>query len=437
MNRCRFWVTIIFVVTTLILMSGQTRSPSDNDRSEILTRIVAVVDNLVISSIDVVARLNLILFTTGIPDDLSTRQWLEPQILESLIHETLQIKEAEKLSLTVSDDEIEEQLTSLARLNAMTLDEFRSHFDRMGIPLRTLSQQIRAGLSWRKILTTRIHSQIQITDEEIDSRLAQLEQYIDKPRYLVSMISLRLHEGSSIETIRQLAGNLVSDLRGGADFAAVARQFSDAAGAIQNGGDLGWIHQGQLDRELNDALDTMDEGTISDPIQTSDGFYILLLRDRGFGLAHNIDDKQLHVQQIIWDIPSQEESRAIVERANRFRQEAIRCQTLADQVNSVNAQVRDLGHQRLSEISPQLREMLQPLALDETTVPIRIQDQIVVFIVCEKSDIPSTLPERNEIITLIGNERIDMLQRRYLQQLRHSTFIDIRSHDNTQQVESQ
>src|SRR3546814_10301063 len=74
------------------------------------------------------------------------------------------------------------------------------------------------------------------------------------------------------------ARRLFDELRRGANFAGLARQFSQSGTAIL-GGDLGWVQDGELEDQLNDVLAQMGPGEMSVPIRTLSGFHILLLRE--------------------------------------------------------------------------------------------------------------------------------------------------------------
>jgi len=69
---------------------------------------------------------------------------------------------------------------------------------------------------------------------------------------------------------------LAEAARGGADFAALAREHS--ADAAANGGDLGWVERGMMVAPFEDALFAMSEGEISAPVHTEFGWHVLHLR---------------------------------------------------------------------------------------------------------------------------------------------------------------
>src|SRR5689334_2673061 len=73
-------------------------------------KVVAVVNDQIISSVDLEERIKLIMATTGIADTQENRQRLVPQILHQLVDESLQIQDATKNSITVGEAQINDMI---------------------------------------------------------------------------------------------------------------------------------------------------------------------------------------------------------------------------------------------------------------------------------------------------------------------------------------
>jgi len=82
-----------------------------------------------------------------------------------------------------------------------------------------------------------------------------------------------------------LAGSLVERIRGGEDFAALARQYSDDIGSAAEGGELGWTNPGQMVPEFEAAMVSATEGEVTEPFRSEFGWHILEVigrRDKDF-----------------------------------------------------------------------------------------------------------------------------------------------------------
>ena len=73
--------------------------------------------------------------------------------------------------------------------------------------------------------------------------------------------------------VLKTAQSVEEQLKSGGNFALVARQFSQSPSAA-SGGDIGWVHEGQLAPELNAALTKMAVNSVSPPIRSIGGYYI-------------------------------------------------------------------------------------------------------------------------------------------------------------------
>jgi peptidyl-prolyl cis-trans isomerase SurA len=81
-----------------------------------------------------------------------------------------------------------------------------------------------------------------------------------------------------IPAIEKEAAEILERLRGGEDFAVLARRFSQGATA-SNGGSLGYFQRGQLTKDLEDTVWKMKRNQVSDVIHTQQGLLILKLEE--------------------------------------------------------------------------------------------------------------------------------------------------------------
>lgn len=78
----------------------------------------------------------------------------------------------------------------------------------------------------------------------------------------------------------QLADSLINLINNGANFAELARQYSEDQGSAVNGGDLGWFRQGMMVKPFDDAVFFGDEGDI-EKVETQFGTHIIHIQDKG------------------------------------------------------------------------------------------------------------------------------------------------------------
>lgn len=82
-------------------------------------------------------------------------------------------------------------------------------------------------------------------------------------------------EGKTEAEVKTQADELVRQLRAGADFAALAKQYSDDPGSKENGGDLGFFERGRMIPEFEQSAFSLEPNQISDPVKTMYGYHII------------------------------------------------------------------------------------------------------------------------------------------------------------------
>ncbi|MFP5514678.1 MAG: SurA N-terminal domain-containing protein, partial [Alphaproteobacteria bacterium] len=215
--------------------------------------IAAVVNDEVVSVSDVNARIRMALLNAGSAGNQDTIQRLTPQVMRLLIDERLQMQEAKRLGITVSPAEIDEAIKRIAEQNRLNGQQLQDMLKRQNVPVSTLKDQIRSLLAWQKVMQRRIRQEVVVGEDEIDAAMERLKANIGKPEYLVAEIFLAVDSPDQDDEVRRNAERLVEEVKRGGNFAALARQFSQSAGAA-SGGDLGWVRSGELSPEVDKAL---------------------------------------------------------------------------------------------------------------------------------------------------------------------------------------
>jgi peptidyl-prolyl cis-trans isomerase D len=85
----------------------------------------------------------------------------------------------------------------------------------------------------------------------------------------------------AVDAAKAKAEDVVKQLKGGADFAALAKKYSEDPGSKDKGGDLGWINRGtNFVVEFKNAAFSLQPGQISDPVKSTFGFHIIQVTDK-------------------------------------------------------------------------------------------------------------------------------------------------------------
>lgn len=242
-------------------------------------RIVAVVNDDVITSQDLIDRLALALATSGLPNNPESMQRLAPQVMRGLVDEKLQLQEAARLNLTVSEQEIDNAMDTIAQRNKTNRAELVRFLTDRQLNPRTLREQLRAQIAWIKVVGRVLRPRIVVTQEQIDLALKHNVAATADTEVLLSEIALPVYDRAQEASVLQDARGLVDSIRSGADLSALARQVSAAASA-ENGGDLGWVRESAISSDLRPQIAGLKVGQVSEPIVSASGVHIFEVRDR-------------------------------------------------------------------------------------------------------------------------------------------------------------
>jgi peptidyl-prolyl cis-trans isomerase SurA len=393
------------------------------------TRIAAIVNDDVVSLSDLANRTLLVMRSSGMEDNHQNRDRISSQVLRSLIDERLQMQEAKRLNIGVSDEEIDQALARIEQQNNMAKGALGDFLAKAGIPRASLVEQVKASLSWAKLVRNRLMQDVTISDEEINEALNRLKETADVPQSRVSEVFLAVDNPTQEAEVKRLADRLIEQIRTGVKFDNIARQFSQSPTAAV-GGDIGWVTPSQLLPELGDALQKMKPGEMSYPLRAGGGFYLLYLMDRRVTGAPNPADTVLSLVEVVLPLPSTAaaaEQQRVLAEAQQIGSEVKSCGELAKIGRDKAPQTsREIPEVKAGELPPSLQKPVLALGIAEASKPLPVPGGVGIVMVCQKKDPPGGLPTRDEIADILARERLDALARRYLRDLRRGAYVDIR-----------
>lgn len=392
-------------------------------------KIAAVVNDEVISIFDLNSRLSLVIAGSEGKDSPEARRRLAPQILRQLIDETLQLQEAKRLNIRITDTDLERALALIESQNNIKKGMLDSYLAAEGIDKLTLIGQVEPEIAWAKVIGRRIRPQVQVSPEAVDETLARIEAGAGKPEHLLSEIFLRVDDPKNETEVKRVASRISQQLKAGASFPALARNFSQSASGPM-GGDLGWVRQGELEDELRTPVAKLQPRQLVGPIRTFGGFHILLLRQRRIAEGLKAPNVKLELQQLFFPIQEGAPSGRAIEEMGRARTLAAKAKNCAD-MEKLGSELGtgmsgSLGTVNQNDLPAPLRKAVETLDPGRPSEPVRTGNGVVVLMVCSREGAESGGSERNRIERMLTAQRVESAARRYLRDLRRAAFIDIR-----------
>jgi len=391
--------------------------------------IAAVVNDEIVSAYDVDQRLRLIISTSGMRDTKEIRDRMRGQALRSLIDDRLRIQEANRLNLKVTSDDLVRAKRHVEKRNKIPSGGFEDFLKAQGVGAAAVKLQMTAEISWSKVMGRRLRPQVQISDEDIDEMLARYQKTEGLQERLLAEIFLAVDRSNKSGEVRRTAERLVKQIRQGAPFGAISRQFSQGVSSNQ-GGDVGWVTEGQLSAEVEEALRQMRVGTVSQPIETPEGFYIILLRNSRRVGAADPQAAIVELKQVALPIASGTSQTVMNERLDLAK-------SIAGTVNNcaaIEQQAKDLGYgdsanlgkMRVGDLPVRFRSVVASLPIGQASKPLRTEQGYHVLMVCARKEAEIVRPNRDVVRESLGQQRLSMMARRYMRNLRRNAVIELR-----------
>jgi peptidyl-prolyl cis-trans isomerase SurA len=152
--------------------------------------------------------------------------------------------------------------------------------------------RVKHDLEGYRVVQVRVRARIKVTDEDLKNYYQQHEQeFASGYEIKVRHIFLQVPAGAAPAEearVREKGQKVLARLRGGEDFAKVARETSQGPSAA-DGGDLGWLRRGVIQPEVERAAFALETGQVSDLIRTRTGFQIVKVEGRRGGEPRPFD----------------------------------------------------------------------------------------------------------------------------------------------------
>ena len=404
--------------------------------------IAATVNDISVSEFEVRQRMALFLATSGVQqltDDDKKR--IRGQILDQLENEKLELQEAIKKHITVAPGEVDTQINRMLSDSHITMPQLRDVLSNAGSSIEALRTQMTAQIAWQKTVAQEYQDRINISPQEVDSELARYAQGADKPHYLVSEIFFTVDNPDKDAEVLKTAQSVEAQLQAGGNFGQIARQFSQSPSAA-SGGDMGLVHEGQLAPELSAELQKMAVNTVSPPIRSIGGYYILALRGRQEPMGTKIDnpneikvtsDTTLPLVRLLLPLgnaPTKEVADQAMKVANNLRAAYQGCEMFEKVPAQLPGAVyMNLGNMKVGDLSEDIQKALESSHAGEAAAPVISNQGVELIGRCDKKIMVQTaykMPTRDDVENQLFQEQISAMARRYMRDLRRGVDVEVR-----------
>lgn len=209
------------------------------------------------------------------------------EVLEQFITEKLLEAEARESGIKVTEQDVSQYIDEIKKRNRLSDDELKTVLSREGQTLESYRASVKSELEKSEILNRQVRNKVNITNDDVE-RYYKLNanKFRSEDRVRLRHILLALPQSATPEEVQaatEKAMDLYKRIVAGADFAELAREYSQGAGQA-DGGDIGWVSRGKLVSGIEQvAFEKLSVGQVSTPFQTSMGVHIVKLEARESG----------------------------------------------------------------------------------------------------------------------------------------------------------
>ncbi len=294
-----FRILILFMGVLFPVISGQW----DPVPAEICNRVVAIVNDDVITLYELNTKMKEL---TGMdPAALKMRdedKYLKARqsILDLLINEELASQKIQELKIKITPQDVDAAVERVKKAHGLTQEELLANLKKEGVSYEKYRERIRGELERVQLLNFEVKSKIIVSDEKVRQYYEEhKDEFTSDETVRLATIFLSQKPGEGENALRRKAEEILSRLREGADFGALAKEFSDGPGA-EEGGDLGEFKVAQLDPKLKAVIENLQSGQVSDPILRPSGLQLIKVVERYGGGLRPFEEVRDMVDEILY-----------------------------------------------------------------------------------------------------------------------------------------
>lgn len=309
----------VLLVVALSVLAASCRKKTLEEKMAVHVNGVGVPEKRVSMIFDAyMARMPRSLMFARIPDEIKAQ--LRAQIVEQLIDQELLYQEAQRRGVVVPDSLVRRSMT-MTQSFYRSEGQFDDRLSEMGVTRENVADDHRRALIVDRYLDAQI-GQIPVSDQDLaEYYQAHQDQFVWTDAVHTRHILIRVAPAAPLEGRVQAfeqARDLLARLRAGEDFSALAKAHSQDEQSAARGGDLGWVEQGTLALQYEDAAAALKPGQISEVVKTPYGYHIIQLLDRRKGGdVKSLDEVRDRVRDLVARQRREEQTQQIVQEIRR------------------------------------------------------------------------------------------------------------------------
>tara|TARA_A100001011_G_C14304159_1_gene842267 strand:- start:1240 stop:2187 length:948 start_codon:yes stop_codon:yes gene_type:complete len=253
-------------------------------------KIIASVDNQIVSSYELKNKVKTILFLANQNISQKNVNLIKQKALQQLIDYKLKKNQVIKFKVQLNNnDQIIEHLNNLSSKYQTDVDGMKNIFQNNALDFQIYLDEIKTEFSWQKLIFEKYQNKIPLNEKEVENELNNfLENQSDLQEYKLAEIELPLKNNAEDKNTILEVNEEINKF--GFKNAAIKYSISNSS---SDGGDIGWINAKSLSEKILFMISKMKVGETSQPIIQTDRIIILKLLDQ-----KKIDISEVNVKEL-------------------------------------------------------------------------------------------------------------------------------------------
>ncbi|MEP7300744.1 MAG: peptidylprolyl isomerase [Caldimonas sp.] len=398
--------------------------------------IVAVVNQELVTAAELQQRIARVREEAGrnrtqLPPPGSLRQ----QVLEMLIEERVLVSNARDSGARVDAQEIDRAVTNVAVQNQLTITQLRDRLRKEGVDYGKFREGLRDQILVERVREREVSSRIKVSDAEIDALVEQQRRAAGVGgQYNIAQILVTVPEGAAEAVVAQRRERALAALkrvRGGEDFATVAREVSEDGNRAQ-GGEIGIRPADRLPDLFVQAVQPLKAGDITaEPLRSGAGFHVLKLIERKDGGAFSV--AQVRARHILLRPSAELTAEAATRRLAQFRREIQSGSRTFEQLARANsqdgsaAQGGDLGWASPGQYVPEFEEAIAGLDLGGLSEPVVTRFGVHLVQVVDRRQMTLERKQvREQARNVLREQKFEEAYVEWVRDLRGRAYVELR-----------
>ena len=397
---------------------------------ELSDAIVAVVGTEPITSFELSQRVQAVAKQNASASGAQLRS----QVLEALINERAQAQAATQAGVVVTQADVDAAEQTVAAQNQVSIEGLHQQIEREGLSIVGFRRQLHDQLLVQRIRVREVDNRIDITPADIRQFLQKQAQAQPGPLSLqVAHILVAIPEGAG----QALADELAVKAKSGADFAALAREFSGAGDAAQ-GGDLGLRLVAELPPLFVNAVASLSPGGVSEVVRSGAGLHVVkLLKQQRAAPVMTVE--QTRARHILLRAQTKDEQHKAVAALTAMRAQIVAgerdfASVAVDVSQDASAQAGgDLGWARPGMFVPEFEAAMDKLAINAISPPVVSRFGVHLIQTVERARVALSAAEQTVAITnLLREQQAVQRYAAWARGVRARAYVDVRTPLTTQ-----